>query len=41
VEYGLFEGKLITTSRKATMISLEQIKEELNKLLEKEIGKKK
>jgi hypothetical protein len=41
VEYGLFEGKLITTSRKATMISLEQIKEELDKLLEKDIGKKK
>ncbi len=41
VEYGLFQGKVITTSRKATMITLEQIKEELQQVLDAEITKKK
>ncbi len=33
VEYGLIGGKIITTSRKATMVPLEQIKEALEKFL--------
>lgn len=33
VEYGLIRGKVITTSRKATMVPLEQIKEALEKFL--------
>jgi hypothetical protein len=41
VEYGLVQGKVITTSRKATMVPLQQIKEELQKLLDLEIDKKK
>lgn len=41
VEYGLFRGKVITTSRKATMIALDQIKVELQKLLDLEVAKKK
>jgi hypothetical protein len=41
VEYGLVRGKVITTSRKATMIPLEQIKTELKKLLDLDVGKKK
>ncbi|MCX5862333.1 MAG: hypothetical protein WCG29_02560 [Desulfomonile sp.] len=40
VEYGLAHGKLVTTSRKATMVSLEKIKEELNKLMDLEMEKK-
>ncbi len=34
VEYGLFAGKVITTSRKGTMIPLEEIKKELTALME-------
>lgn len=34
VEYGLVNGKVITTSRKATLVPLEQIKEELQKLID-------
>jgi len=41
VEYGLVKGKVITTSRKATMIPLEQIKEELEKFQQADLGKKK
>jgi len=41
VEYGLVRGKLVTTSRKATMISLENIKEELQKFVDLEPPKKK
>jgi len=41
VEYGLVRGKVITTSRKATMVPLEQIKEELEKFQRVEIEKKK
>lgn len=41
VEYGLVHGKVITTSRKATMIPLEQIKTELQKLLDLKVNKKK
>ncbi len=38
VEYGLVKGKVITTSRKATMVPLEVIKDELSKFLETDIG---
>lgn len=38
VEYGLVRGQVITTSRKATMVPLEQIKEELQRFLASEIG---
>jgi hypothetical protein len=42
VEYGLIRGKMITTSRKASLVTMEQIAEELNKILEADIdGKKK
>ncbi len=41
VEYGLAGGKVITTSRKATMVPLETIKEELQKLLDLDLDKKK
>lgn len=41
VEYGLVGGKVVTTSRKATMVPLTQIKDELQKLLDIEIKKKK
>jgi len=41
VEYGLVNGKVITTSRKATMVPLAQIKEELQKLLDLDLEKKK
>ncbi|MGC8657715.1 MAG: hypothetical protein ACP5U1_01450 [Desulfomonilaceae bacterium] len=41
VEYGLVKGKVITTSRKATMVPLEEIKSEFQKLLDLEIIKKK
>lgn len=41
VEYGLSHGKLVTTSRKATMVPLEKIKEELQKLVELDLEKKK
>jgi hypothetical protein len=41
VEYGLAAGKVITTSRKATMVPLERIKLELQKLLDAEITVKK
>jgi hypothetical protein len=41
VEYGLVNGKVVTTSRKATMVPLEQIKKELQTLLDTEIKKKK
>ena len=41
VEYGLVNGKVVTTSRKATMVPLDQIKKELQKLLDMEIKKKK
>ena len=41
VEYGLVNGKVITTSRKATLVPLEHIKKELQGLLETEIAKKK
>ena len=37
VEYGLVDGKAITTSRKATMVPLESIKEELEKFIEKDL----
>lgn len=38
VEYGLVRGVVITTSRKATMVPLEQIKGELQQFLATEIG---
>lgn len=41
VEYGLVRGKVITTSRKSSMVPLEKIKEELQKLMEADISKKK
>lgn len=41
VEYGLVKGKVITTSRKATMVPLEQIKEELEKFQQADWSKKK
>ena len=41
VEYGLVRGKVITTSRKATLVPLEQIKQELQKLLDVEFDAKK
>lgn len=41
VEYGLVSGKVITTSRKATMIPLEEIKVQLQKLLDLDVDKKK
>jgi len=41
VEYGLVRGQVITTSRKATMVPLEQIKQELQKLLDLDVDKKK
>ena len=41
VEYGLVSGKVITTSRKATMVPLEQIKAELQKLQDLEFAGKK
>jgi hypothetical protein len=41
VEYGLVGGKVITTSRKATMVPLQTIKEELQKLLDLDVEKKK
>jgi hypothetical protein len=41
VEYGLVRGKIITTSRKTTMLPLETIKAELQKLADLEIQKKK
>lgn len=37
VEYGLVEGKVITTSRKATLIPLEEIKEVLDAFIEKKL----
>ena len=37
VEYGLVRGKLITTSRKATLVSREHIKEELQKFLDTDL----
>ncbi|MEJ2716548.1 MAG: hypothetical protein P8182_05340 [Deltaproteobacteria bacterium] len=41
VEYGLAHGQVITTSRKATMVSREQIREELQKFLDTELEVKK
>jgi hypothetical protein len=41
VEYGLIRGKMITTSRKASLVTLEQITEELNKILEADMDWKK
>jgi hypothetical protein len=41
VEYGLVKGKVITTSRKATMVTREQIKQELEDFLKKETKVKK
>ena len=41
VEYGLFRGKVITTSRKATMAPLDEIRSEFQKLIDVEIVKKK
>jgi hypothetical protein len=41
VEYGLVKGKVITTSRKASMTPIVQVKEELKKILEAELTKKK
>ena len=41
VEYGLARGKVITTSRKATMVPLEEIRTEFQKLVDLEIVKKK
>jgi len=41
VEYGLVSGKVITTSRKATMIPLEEIKAQLQKLLDLDVDKQK
>ncbi len=41
VEYGLVRGKAITTSRKATMVPIQQIKDELQKFLDTDIPKKK
>lgn len=41
VEYGLVAGKVITTSRKATMVPLERIKEEMLTLLDLDLEKKK
>jgi len=40
VEYGLLRGKVITTSRKATMVPIEQIKEALQKFLDADITSK-
>jgi hypothetical protein len=41
VEYGLVSGKMITTSRKASLVSVEQIKQELEDVLETDIDVKK
>jgi hypothetical protein len=41
VEYGLVKGKVVTTSRKASMTPITQIKEELKKLLDADLSKKK
>jgi hypothetical protein len=41
VEYGLVKGKVVTTSRKASMTPITQIKEELKTLLETDLTKKK
>jgi len=41
VEYGLIQGKMVTSSRKATMIPLEKIKEELEKFMQFDLEKKK
>jgi hypothetical protein len=41
VEYGLAHGKVITTSRKATMVPLQQIREDLQKFLDADLPKKK
>lgn len=41
VEYGLVRGQVITTSRKATMVPLEDIKKEFQKLIDLEVPKKK
>jgi len=41
VEYGLVNGEIITTSRKATMVPLEQIKDELQKFIDTELVVKK
>jgi hypothetical protein len=41
VEYGLVQGKVITTSRKATMVPKEQVKSELEKFLSPEVEIKK
>jgi hypothetical protein len=41
VEYGLVGGKVITTSRKASLVSLETIKQELESFLEADLPKKK
>ena len=41
VEYGLIRGKVITTSRKATMVPLEQIKEDLQRFLDADIESEK
>lgn len=37
VEYGLAHGKVITTSRKATLVTRDQIKEELERFLDAEL----
>ncbi len=41
VEYGLVSGKVITTSRKASLVSLETIKTELESFIETDISPKK
>ncbi len=41
VEYGLVNGKVITTSRKASMIPLSEIKDGLDKLIEMDVPVKK
>jgi len=38
VEYGLLRGKLLTTSRKATLVPREQIKDEMQKFLADDTG---
>jgi hypothetical protein len=38
VEYGLVRGKGITSSRKATMVSRDEIKEELQRFLDADLG---
>jgi hypothetical protein len=41
VEYGLVKGKVVTTSRKATMVPSEKIKEELQSVIDSDLTKKK